>query len=100
MSVVLPAPSGPTKAVSVPCSTSSETASSACTISPPSRRNVFLISRPIRTFVYAAGFTVGPLHTDKEIWRPGDRRGDKRTRRKGDEETRRSSRDHPRLRFV
>src|SRR5262245_23039402 len=103
MSVVLPAPSGPTKAVSVPCSTSSDTPASACTISPPSRRNVFLISRPLRTFV-SARFIVGPLHADKEIWWPGDketwRHRKYETGRQGDQETRNSSRDYPILRFV
>src|SRR5262245_29957903 len=104
MSVVLPAPSGPTKAVSVPCSTSSDTPSSACTTSsPPSRRNVFLISRPLRTFVCSARFIVGPLDVDKETRRHGHKETlklrDDETRRLGDEETRSSSRDYP-LRFI
>src|SRR5215471_18425357 len=73
MSVVLPAPSGPTKAVSVPCSTPSDTPSSACTISPPSRRKVFLISRPLKTFVCSARFIVSPLDVDKETRRSGDK---------------------------
>src|SRR5215475_13244543 len=96
MSVVLPAPSGPTKAVSVPCSTSRETLSSACTTSPPSRRKVFLISRPLKTFVCSARFIVSPLDGDKETWR--HRKYE--TGRQGDQETRNSSRDYPILRFV
>src|SRR5262249_7413794 len=103
MSVVLPAPSGPTKAVSVPCSTSRETLSSACTTSPPSRRKVFLISRPLKTFVCSAQFIVGPLDVDKETRRHGHKETlklrDDETRRLGDEETRSSSRDYP-LRFI
>ena len=45
ISVVLPAPSGPTSAVSVPSATVTEIPSSAWTISPVSRRNVFRSSR-------------------------------------------------------
>src|SRR5215813_8410463 len=117
MSVVLPAPSGPTKAVSVPCSTSRETLSSACTTSPPSRRKVFLISRPLKTFVCSARFIVSPLDVDKETrdketwrlqgketWSSGDketwRHRKYETGRQGDQDKRNSSRDYPRLRFV
>src|SRR5262245_20372970 len=61
MSVVLPAPSGPTKAVRVPCSTSRETLSSACTTSPPSRRKDLRMSRPSRTGALVVPFTVVSL---------------------------------------
>src|SRR5215472_6045016 len=46
INVVLPAPSGPTSAVSVPWRASSETPSSARTSSPVERRNVLQMSRP------------------------------------------------------
>src|SRR5262249_19736630 len=104
MSVVLPAPSGPTKPVSVPCCTSRETLSSACTTSPPSRRKVFLISRPLKTFVCSERFIDSPLDVDKETRRRGHKETlklrDVETRRLGDEETRNSSRDYPGLRLI
>src|SRR5215831_20743379 len=110
MSVVLPAPSGPTKAVSVPCSTSSETLSSACTTSPPSRRKDLRMSRPNSTFLYS--LIAGPLVVDKETrdketWRLQEKEtwssGDKETwrhrkyetGRQRDQEKRNSSRDYP-----
>ena len=49
ISVVLPAPSGPTSAVSVPSAAANEMPSSAGTISPVSRRNVLRRSRAQRT---------------------------------------------------
>src|SRR5687768_1734374 len=108
MSVVLPAPSGPTNAVSAPCSTFNGTAFSAVTISPLSRRKVFFTPRATRAGVPSLAFI-------NQTSRQGDletrRCGNDQTRRKGDLETRRfriseaqrhldSFRDYPRLRSI
>src|SRR5687768_3667392 len=56
ISVVFPAPSGPTSAVNAPCATSIETPFSASTLSPLSRRNVLRTFRPIRTLRLSLSF--------------------------------------------
>src|SRR5688572_22453274 len=92
MSVVLPAPSGPTNAVSAPCSTFNDTAFSAVTISPLSRRKVFFTPRATRAGVPSLAFI-----------NQTSRQGDLETRRFGISEAQRhldSFRDYPRLRSI